>query len=388
MPSEIPATTPQDPWTRTRRSLQKGVSALASASTEEECQAIGLLCRESVVTLAQAVTPPTGSQTDDGVDPSPSDAKRLLDAFIAGAAAGSSRDEERAFARACVTLASKLVHQRTATAREAALCLFATEATVRIVALMAGVESAGPMIRVGFEAPGMPRLLRVAAARREDLPSIRYRRRVQAVLARRRTGTQDPTFALYGTLAAVLGHGRPLESFTAEELEKELKDFDPDEWKEHDAYERFEEKAVRINLSLHNAGQQYLEDTMLWLTIPKAPGLSVAERVPTKPYSSRAILSGAYTGSSIAAMSANRHYPTVHEEDHRWVVSGHVGDLRHKLTTPAFGEPVRIAVTEEAAGKTFALTCAIHGRQLPDPIRFDLILEVLPEAEEASAARG
>jgi hypothetical protein len=362
------------------------VSALASAGAEEECQAIGLLCRETVVSLAQAVTPATGVKTDDGVDPSPSDAKRLLDTFVAGAAAGGSHDEERAFAKACVALASKLVHKRTATPREAALCLFATEATVRIVGLMAGVESAGPMIRVGFEAPGSPRLLKVPFVSREDLPSHRYRRRVEAVLAQRRTGSQDQTFAIYGTLAAALGRGRPLESLTTEELEKELKDFDPDDWKEHDEYERFEEKALHLNLSLHNAGHQYLEDTLVWLTIPKARGLSVAERVPTKPYSNRDLFSGAYTSSSITAMTANQHYPTVTEDEHQWVISARVGDLRHKLTTPAFGEPLRVAITDEAAGKTFPLACAIHGRQLPEPIRFDLILEVLPEPQEVSEA--
>jgi hypothetical protein len=177
-------------------------------------------------------------------------------------------------------------------------------------------------------------------------------------------------------MLASLGRGRLLEAYSTEELESTLRHFDAGEWEESDAYERYEERAQRVNIAVYNAGQQYLEDTSVWLTIPKAPGLSLAKQVATKPYSSSALLSGDYSRSSIVAMGASQRYPEVKEEADHWVVSSRVGDLRHKLTTLAFAEPLRVSVTEEAAGKSFSLSFAVHGRQLPDTLRFDLTLVV------------
>jgi hypothetical protein len=46
-------------WERVDRALSKARTQLETASAEEDCQAIGLLCREVIISLAQAVYDPT-----------------------------------------------------------------------------------------------------------------------------------------------------------------------------------------------------------------------------------------------------------------------------------------------------------------------------------------
>ena len=56
---------------------------LAAAKTEEQFQSVGLLGRELLISTAQQVFNSEKHPTSDGVAASPTDAKRMLDAYIA-----------------------------------------------------------------------------------------------------------------------------------------------------------------------------------------------------------------------------------------------------------------------------------------------------------------
>lgn len=367
--AESPA--PVDSWNRVLRSLHSVSTMLGSAVTEEQCQAIGLMCRETLVSLAQAVTPSVTTGLD-GVEASPSDAKRRLERFIADAARETSSDEERSFARACVNLASKVVHQRTAAPRGAALCVVATEAAVRIIGLMSGLESPCPVLRLGFEVPGAPRRIKVCPTYRDDVPSTRHRKRLATLLDRRQRGVQHPLDKLLPAMASAMvamGQPRPLEAYSTEELEKRLKDFDPSTWREVDDYERFEQKGLHVNLSLFNAGQQFLDDAVVVVSLPKLAGLAVSAEVPHNPDDgpSRYLRVSGFGG---------RSYPTLEEYPDRWSFTSQVGTLRHQLATRGFGEALRLSITEAAAGEILIFTCTVYGRQLPNPVSAELLVEV------------
>jgi len=66
-------------WDRVDRTMSKARSSLATAEAEEDWQAIGLLCREAIISLAQAVYDPTIHESPDGVVPSNTDANRMLE---------------------------------------------------------------------------------------------------------------------------------------------------------------------------------------------------------------------------------------------------------------------------------------------------------------------
>lgn len=133
----VPAREPTG-WDRVDRAVEKARSRMESAKHEEDYQTVGLLCREILVSLGQAVYDPSVHTTPDGVIPSATDAGRMIGAFFAHTAPGASNENVRRHVKAALQLAVELQHRRTADFRAAALCLEATSSTVNIVTILSG----------------------------------------------------------------------------------------------------------------------------------------------------------------------------------------------------------------------------------------------------------
>ena len=125
-------------WQRVDRAVGEIRDRLASATDEEHYQAVGLLCREAIISLAQSVYNREAHPPLDGTEPSATDGKRMLEAFIAVELSGGANEEVRKHAKAALGLANALTHRRTASFREAAMCVEAVTTTVNVVAIMAG----------------------------------------------------------------------------------------------------------------------------------------------------------------------------------------------------------------------------------------------------------
>jgi hypothetical protein len=127
-------------WARVDRTVTEVRQRLASATTEEQFQAVGMLCRETLISLAQAVYDPERHPSLDGVHASATDAKRMLEAYISVEFSGNENEYIRKHARAAVDLAVNLQHQRIATYRRVATCVEATTSVVNLIAIMAGLR--------------------------------------------------------------------------------------------------------------------------------------------------------------------------------------------------------------------------------------------------------
>lgn len=125
-------------WERVDRCIDKVIYHLETAKTEEDFQVVGLLCREALISLAQAVYDPSVHKNTDGVKPSETDAKRMLENYFSTELPGSSNEELRKHAKASLNLANNLQHKRTANFRDASLCSEATRTVVNIVAILSG----------------------------------------------------------------------------------------------------------------------------------------------------------------------------------------------------------------------------------------------------------
>jgi len=138
--SAVPSSRPAEPtgWARVDRNIQEIREALEVASTEEKFQTIGLLSRETLISLAQEVYNPDIHKTLDGVNPSKTDAKRMLEAYISHELAGRENEAVRRHLRASLSLANDLQHNRTASFRDAALCAEATTSVINSVAIISG----------------------------------------------------------------------------------------------------------------------------------------------------------------------------------------------------------------------------------------------------------
>ena len=125
-------------WAKVDRQLDGAREQLAQAQSEEDFQAVGLRCREVLISLSQEVFDPTRHSTTDGVAPSGTDAKRMLDAYLLTELPGNKNEEARKHTRAALEFAVSLQHRRTATFRDAALCAEATASIVNLIAILSG----------------------------------------------------------------------------------------------------------------------------------------------------------------------------------------------------------------------------------------------------------
>ena len=132
------ASEPVPAWNRVDRTLRELRAQLRKARTEEQCQVVGLMCRELLVSLAQAAYDPEVHAPIDGTKPSSTDAPRMLEAYLVTELKGRSNEAARRHARAALALANDLQHRRTATIKDAALCAEATASLVNLIAILTG----------------------------------------------------------------------------------------------------------------------------------------------------------------------------------------------------------------------------------------------------------
>lgn len=129
-------------WNRVDRALQKARTQLSRAREEEDFQTVGLLCREVLISTAQAVYEPNRHPPLDDELPSETDVKRQLDSYFAAELTGNSNEPMRKHARSALDLANTLQHKRTATFRLASLSLEATSSVVSVVMIVFGTREA------------------------------------------------------------------------------------------------------------------------------------------------------------------------------------------------------------------------------------------------------
>ena len=130
-------------WPRVDRTVGELRERLAIAETEEQFQAVGLLGRETLISLAQAVYDADRHPTLDGVAASNTDAKRMLEGYIAAELPGQANEDARRHAKSALSLAVGLQHRRTANFRDAAMSVEATTAVTNLVAIISGRRDPG-----------------------------------------------------------------------------------------------------------------------------------------------------------------------------------------------------------------------------------------------------
>ncbi|MCY7349665.1 MAG: hypothetical protein LH606_03245 [Cytophagaceae bacterium] len=125
-------------WQRVDRGIEEIRDRLTAANNEEKYQAVGLLCREVLISLAQSVYNRVRHPPADDIEPSPTDAKRMLENYILVELSGGANEAIRRHARSALDLANALQHRRTATFRDVAMCVEATASVVNVIAIVDG----------------------------------------------------------------------------------------------------------------------------------------------------------------------------------------------------------------------------------------------------------
>ncbi|MBA5791536.1 hypothetical protein [Flavobacterium sp. xlx-221] len=123
-------------WDRIERSVREIKFRISQAQVEEQFQAVGLLCRDTIISLAQEVYNPEKHKILDNIDVSRTDAKRMLDAYFSSEIPGKTNENLRRYARSSNDLANDLTHRRTATVKEASICVSATISLVNLIGIL------------------------------------------------------------------------------------------------------------------------------------------------------------------------------------------------------------------------------------------------------------
>lgn len=123
-------------WDRVDRVLAKTYDYLSLSKKEEDYQQIGLLCREVYISLGQILYNPSKHKNLDNTTPSNTDAKRLLEIYLENEVAGKSKSALRKHLRSAIDLALDLQHRRTATHKDASICLEATYSVTNIIRII------------------------------------------------------------------------------------------------------------------------------------------------------------------------------------------------------------------------------------------------------------
>lgn len=127
-------------WQSVDRAMDRIRELLATASTVEQFQEVGVVCREGLISLAQAVFdasqhPPLRNDTTDVSD---SDVKRMMARYVASECPGPSNQEVRKCVNIAVDLANKVTHRRTSVYRDAAFCAQTTINVIGLIAIISG----------------------------------------------------------------------------------------------------------------------------------------------------------------------------------------------------------------------------------------------------------
>ena len=124
-------------WEKVDRQVTAMRDQLARAESEEGYQSVGHLGREVMISLAQAVIDPAEAIGEDGKAPSDTDAGRLLDVYIGNTLPGKGNEALRRAVRGVVSATSAVLHDRSATPKDASLIAELVSASVHLVHILA-----------------------------------------------------------------------------------------------------------------------------------------------------------------------------------------------------------------------------------------------------------
>ena len=125
-------TTDPTGWVRVDRSIEAMKSRLKVADTEEKYQAIGMLGRETLISIAQQVFIKEKHPSCDGTDISHTDAKRMFEAYISFEFPDKSEKVVK-YLKSAVDMTNQLTHDRNATKRVAGICVIAVSSIANVM---------------------------------------------------------------------------------------------------------------------------------------------------------------------------------------------------------------------------------------------------------------
>ena len=207
-----------------------------------------------------------------------------------------------------------------------------------------------------------------------QLPSERAANKIREILKRKKS---SPNPIRYPAMTPIFGHRVPYEERSIEELEENLRDV-KETYEDDDCYEFFELRSHKLNITILNEGDAYIEDASLQIDIDKMDGLFISKKNYEEPKDSSDF------SYSIVNFDLGR-YPEVEDigsfiRIHNSSLLGRMGkwDIKHQIPEEAFLEPLRILFSKNLAGQIIQVKCKLYGKNLREPFEAKLRIKVVP----------
>lgn len=125
-------------WKRIDRTIIKINEIASTATNEEDFQTVGLLCRDVIISLAQAVYIPQihGNTDENGTTIGASDAVRMLKNYINFTLSSKDNKELRDYIKAANSIANQLTHKRSATKKDMLLTISSTISLINFIGII------------------------------------------------------------------------------------------------------------------------------------------------------------------------------------------------------------------------------------------------------------
>lgn len=218
--------------------------------------------------------------------------------------------------------------------------------------------------------------LTVTGVRDFELPSNKAKRRIESILEERKTSLEkDSELSQIEKITKSFQRinnpfqNESYENRSTEQLEKNLENVKIT-YKDHDWYYVGEEKAEKINFTLTNNGNEYLDDVSVVIHIPIESAV-VMETVHEKPKNRED-----YLMAPIPNME-RMYYPTVEKKSDMYIVKQDVGALKHHQPRGVFDYDLRVFFSSKNIGEIYSWSYIIFAKNLSNPIKGSLTVEVI-----------
>jgi hypothetical protein len=211
-------------------------------------------------------------------------------------------------------------------------------------------------------------------------PSDYYKRDIEQALDRKRNPplsiTPTPMADIMRALAEsdyfyALSNPFDYDHYSIVDLEKKLVTVRED-FREDDLYDLYEENGQHLVLTIANISDQYLEDVLLRLELPRH-GVCVATQVYPEP-NHGILLSGPVVKMNPSGLMS---YPIVENTESSIIITETIGDIRHHLPKFVFNIPPRAVFSKDLVDTTIEAKCTIHARNLETPYVQPLIIRIV-----------
>lgn len=126
---------------------------------------------------------------------------------------------------------------------------------------------------------------------------------------------------------SVPGMSTPYEKRSIETLRENLKNIEKT-YEEDDLYYIYEQNSHKLNFSILNQNDSYLEDATIEVRVSKK-NIFISNRILSKPIEENHFL-GIYSPSKSFPLE-NMNYPNVKELENEFLIRENLGDLKHKI---------------------------------------------------------